>query len=526
MNEDATNAPLNRIIAPDMRFAGVIYDHARNAFIREVDGSALALRPQSEEVLRLLAANPGRILSKEEIFGAIWPNTAVTDDSLVQCIADIRRALGPEARTTLRTVPRKGYALEGAVTGGVASRRLGLIAAVGATLLIAAVGLAISLWRTAPSEVGPAAPTLGLAYEGQVSEGLARALRPILSRYRSVRLLSGAGGEYRLELRSAGSGLVVAELSEADGGVVLLSRTVQANADQIAPALAGDVASPLTGAISRRLYELSRAAPIDTLSRAECYAHGFRVQGGLLNDEVARRAVSCLERLIDEDTSDARALALLAGARAIQYWWGVGLDEPLRSDVALREPLQREAVALAGRAETEGRTDDSSIYYAMTRAYYAGCEREKAKQSALKGLEINPDDPTLLGGFGNWIAYAGDWDLGEGWARRAVALQPRDYQNWWWWSIAKAEWRRGDYEAALSSFRKSYNELNWLSHVQLAYTLPFLGRDAEAMDAVRRLRDLRPGFSREDVRDMYRRWCFDDAYIEKMDGALAAAGLD
>ena len=42
---------------------------------------------------------------------AVWPGIAVTDDSLVQCIGEVRRAIGDEAHAVVRTVPRRGYRL-------------------------------------------------------------------------------------------------------------------------------------------------------------------------------------------------------------------------------------------------------------------------------------------------------------------------------------------------------------------------------------------------------------------------------
>jgi DNA-binding winged helix-turn-helix (wHTH) protein/TolB-like protein/tetratricopeptide (TPR) repeat protein len=73
------------------------------------DGRALDLRPKSFDVLRYLSTNPGRVVSKDEIFRAVWPDVTVTDDSLVQCISEIRHALGEEGQTLVRTVPRRGY---------------------------------------------------------------------------------------------------------------------------------------------------------------------------------------------------------------------------------------------------------------------------------------------------------------------------------------------------------------------------------------------------------------------------------
>ena len=75
-------------------------------------GQEVTIRPQSLEVLHLLANNPGETVSKDEIFATVWQNISVTDDSLVQCISDIRRTLGDTERTLLKTIPRRGYSLD------------------------------------------------------------------------------------------------------------------------------------------------------------------------------------------------------------------------------------------------------------------------------------------------------------------------------------------------------------------------------------------------------------------------------
>src|SRR6185436_2339793 len=54
--------------------------------------TAVALRPQSLAILKLLVVKPGVLVSKDEIMSAVWPNIAVTDDSLVQCVTEIRKA--------------------------------------------------------------------------------------------------------------------------------------------------------------------------------------------------------------------------------------------------------------------------------------------------------------------------------------------------------------------------------------------------------------------------------------------------
>jgi DNA-binding winged helix-turn-helix (wHTH) protein/TolB-like protein/Tfp pilus assembly protein PilF len=69
----------------------------------------LPLRPKAFDVLVYLACHPNRVVSKEELFDAVWPGIAVTDDSLVQCIRDVRQALGDAGIRLIKTVPRRGY---------------------------------------------------------------------------------------------------------------------------------------------------------------------------------------------------------------------------------------------------------------------------------------------------------------------------------------------------------------------------------------------------------------------------------
>src|SRR5215471_4944134 len=74
-------------------------------------GDVVPLRPRAWLVLRLLATRAGLLVSKDEIMDEVWPDCEVTEDSLVQAIGDIRRALGEANRAALRTLPRRGYML-------------------------------------------------------------------------------------------------------------------------------------------------------------------------------------------------------------------------------------------------------------------------------------------------------------------------------------------------------------------------------------------------------------------------------
>ncbi len=77
--------------------------------------SAVALRPQSLAVFRILHDNAGKAVTKEQLLSTVWPDVAVTDDSLVQCITEIRKAIGDSHRKIIRTLPKRGYIYETAL---------------------------------------------------------------------------------------------------------------------------------------------------------------------------------------------------------------------------------------------------------------------------------------------------------------------------------------------------------------------------------------------------------------------------
>ncbi len=86
----------------------------------------IKLRRKSFEVLTYLVQNNGRLITKSELIEAIWVKTAVTDDSLVQCLKDIRHALRDEAQHIIKTVHGRGYILDTEVVDGDPSPYLSL----------------------------------------------------------------------------------------------------------------------------------------------------------------------------------------------------------------------------------------------------------------------------------------------------------------------------------------------------------------------------------------------------------------
>jgi DNA-binding winged helix-turn-helix (wHTH) protein/Tol biopolymer transport system component len=84
-------------------------------FLRRA-GEDVLLRPKPFEVLAHLVERHGRLVTKTALIDAVWPDSAVTDNSLSQCLVEIRRALRDEAQQWIRTVPRRGYTFAAPVT--------------------------------------------------------------------------------------------------------------------------------------------------------------------------------------------------------------------------------------------------------------------------------------------------------------------------------------------------------------------------------------------------------------------------
>src|SRR5882724_3505611 len=96
------------------RFEGCTLDLTRGCL--EAAGREVELRPKCFDLLRHLLENGNRLISKEELVAAAWPEAVVTDESLARCISDVRAAIADHAHKIIKTVPRRGYLFTADVT--------------------------------------------------------------------------------------------------------------------------------------------------------------------------------------------------------------------------------------------------------------------------------------------------------------------------------------------------------------------------------------------------------------------------
>jgi DNA-binding winged helix-turn-helix (wHTH) protein len=91
-------------------FEGFVFDPTCGV-ISQPHGTQIRLRSQSAEVLQYLLDRAQQVVSRDELLQAIWPDVTVTEQSLTQCVSDIRRGLGAQGSELLRTLAKRGYIL-------------------------------------------------------------------------------------------------------------------------------------------------------------------------------------------------------------------------------------------------------------------------------------------------------------------------------------------------------------------------------------------------------------------------------
>ena len=94
--------------APIYRFGRFCVDTREQQLTRE--GSAIPITPKVFDTLVAFLRNPGRLLTKDDLLQAIWPDTAVEEANLTVNVSTLRRLLAVKGQLPcIETVPRRGY---------------------------------------------------------------------------------------------------------------------------------------------------------------------------------------------------------------------------------------------------------------------------------------------------------------------------------------------------------------------------------------------------------------------------------
>lgn len=373
----------------------------------------VVLRPKSFLLLSHLARQAGRVVPKDELMGALWPDVTVTEESLTQCVRDVRRALTDEGAQLLRTLPRRGYLLE-ARQGRPAEVRAEAPAAVP----LRPDGIAVLPFRV----------TSGLMAEAHLFDGLAHDLISRLARLRSFHVIA-RGSTFALRHldgdpcaagRALGVGHVVAGTTEARGAEVVLRvelvrvadgailwtedlvtarSEVQSLIDRMAERIAQNVQMQVTMAETRR----ALALPLSSLDAWGAYHAGlhdcFRFDTGSMS-----RALARLDQATRLDPGFARAHAATSFCHYFLAFSGSGADSAVEIAAARHSA---EAAMLAD----EG---NPSSHWAYGRVLWLEGDAEGCMQHSRRAVEISPGYAQAQYMVGFLEAHVGD-------ATRAVA---------------------------------------------------------------------------------------------------------
>ncbi len=104
--------------------SGLALDAGNRTLLR--GGRPVALPPKTFDLLLLLVRYAGRLVRKQEIFASVWPGAAVTEASLTNQIAAIRKALGPAGARWIETASKQGYRFVGPAEAVLPSNESGI----------------------------------------------------------------------------------------------------------------------------------------------------------------------------------------------------------------------------------------------------------------------------------------------------------------------------------------------------------------------------------------------------------------
>lgn len=105
-------------------FADVVFDSEERTVTRE--GRPLHLSPKAFNLLALILEARPRVVGKQAIVDALWPDVVVEEANVRNLVAEVRTALGERAASAIVTLPRVGYAFRGSSVPATAGSRFAL----------------------------------------------------------------------------------------------------------------------------------------------------------------------------------------------------------------------------------------------------------------------------------------------------------------------------------------------------------------------------------------------------------------
>ncbi|RUW82286.1 winged helix-turn-helix domain-containing protein [Mesorhizobium sp. M1E.F.Ca.ET.063.01.1.1] len=543
--------------AETITFGGFVFLMKKRE-LRTAEGKAIDLRSQSAEVLSTLAARAGEIVSKDTLMRAVWPDTFVTEDSLTQCIADIRRALGEDAHAIVETFPKRGYRLNAdpsatapgaaAATGRARSRfpRAGFILAT-IVFVAAAIGAyhGAEMWRAAPvrSSDMPRIAVLPFddmstgADKGYLSDAVADGVITELARSKTYAVIArNSSFRYRdkpTDARQIGDDLGVDYLLEGsqqkigdrlkvtaqllnthDGSHVWANSYDRKIGDLFV--VQEEIIRTLADRVGHRI---ERAWPESSSARVS--ALHYHLMGLSKLDKDFSAAGNDLSRQLNLKAIEAdpnsqfgyMALAFSYRNDAVFGWH--------RQEYTFEEALKR-AAWYADKAILLA-PEDADAYYVRARIHTEAGELEQALARYDQAIALNPSKSEILEASSAPLLFVGRIDEAIDRIKQAMGIDPF-YPDWYHWDMGWALYEKNDCGAALTEMRKM-SSIPSGAHRMLAGIYACLGKEREAKEALAVFLKDSPGDTIREQRKKWENLYTDPVRFERWAAHMRIAGL-
>lgn len=495
-------------------------------------GEGIPLRSQSLEVLKSLSRRAGDVVDKETLIREVWGGLAVTDDSLTQCIADIRRALGDRQRKIVQTVPKKGYRLiaSAQVSRPIVARRhlpvaaglipvlvITLITGWGVTRLVGEpterpdVVERSPVTRTEPSiAVLPFEAVddqerwvrLGRGFAAEIASDLARndwlyvtlpeslinvaiGDPPPASEFDVHYVLGGTVQVQGTEIR------ISAQLTDNLTGEVLWSEIwtdqqdrILSVQDQIIDRISASLGSTFSGVVVQSHLKRAKRKLTTNLNAFEHYLLGFELFHTFDRDALPTVIVH-LEAALSADPTFAGALVTLSLAQKHQADFATGAYAQSWFEASQESAYRAYAID----------PNNPNVLWNAARAFALNGDLATGQRLLSRAVEIAPNNADVLlisAEFASDVGMHGPEPLA--WAERAFELNPMA-PLWWYNSWGIAAFGAGQYEKAISILRQGYlGDEAWL---YTALSEAHLGNMSKARKAAQAFRELAPDLTVE-----------------------------
>jgi TolB-like protein/Tfp pilus assembly protein PilF len=470
-----------------------------------VDGKPVVLGSRAFDLLMVLVERRDRLVPKDELLDAAWPNLVVEENNLSVQISALRRALGPDAITT---VTGRGYRFTPAPAQP--ENEFTLSSPASERLLRLAQRPRIAVL---PFDCEDASSYFGDGFTEEIISALAanRSLfviaRSSTLRYRGSTLAPNdiaqelnvqylLGGTVR---RHDGNLRLLAELVDPRADRIIWSERFQgADNDvfdfqsQIASNIAGAIDPSVTEAELERLDRL----PTNSLSAYDCVLRGLALQVTFDEADFAA-AGEYFQRAIELDPHYAQAHAHLA-------WWhnlrvGEGRSSSMEADRQASEELSLRGIALDSR---------DALVWAIA-AHVQGFIKHRlavAMDMFEQALTINPCCAFAWARSATTANYLGRGEDAQQRVRNAIRLSPFDMQAFTFLTTnATASFVLGRYDEAILLYEKARraNPRYKASWRMLIASLALVGRIDEARTEAAAFMRYDPAFRVSDFSTWY-----------------------